>query len=184
MVSLIEELEAREAAARARVEELEAEIAELTSRLVGEREAWPRLRVTRETVTQVLAELSGQDVTETAPLREPVAAEAQVEPEVRVVGSIMVPHWREGLTTDVLPDVYRDIVEVIADASSPMQAKQIVPRIGLPAVTAKIEGTRGKLKRLVERGWLMESQPGRFAPAHPAPDGESANSRNDKGSSL
>jgi hypothetical protein len=51
---------------------------------------------------------------------------------VRVVGAIMVPHWREGLTTDVLPDVYRDIVEVIADASGPMQAKQIVPRIGLP----------------------------------------------------
>ncbi|HKR50957.1 MAG TPA: hypothetical protein VJT72_15510 [Pseudonocardiaceae bacterium] len=178
MVSLIEELEAREAAARVRVEELEAEIAELTSRLAGEREVWSRLRVARETVTEVLAELSGQDVAEPVTLQEPV------EPEVRVVGAIMVPHWREGLTRDVLPDVYRDIVEVIADASGPMQAKQIVPRIGLPAVTAKIEGTRGKLKRLVERGWLVEDQPGRFAPAHPVPDGESANSRNDKGSSL
>ncbi|GHE02613.1 hypothetical protein GCM10010339_26450 [Streptomyces alanosinicus] len=29
-----------------------------------------------------------------------------------------------------------------------------MPRIGLPAMPAKIEGTRGKLKRLVERGWL------------------------------
>lgn len=47
---------------------------------------------------------------------------------------------------DVLPDVYRDIVEVVADAAKPVQAKQIVPRIGLPTVTAKIEGTRGKLK--------------------------------------
>ncbi|WP_020124879.1 hypothetical protein [Streptomyces canus] len=184
MVSLIEELEAREAAARVRVEELEAEIVELTARLVGEREVWSRLRVTRETVAQVLAELSGQDVAETASLREPVAAEEPVEPVVRVVGAVMVPHWREGLTTDVLPDVYRDIVEVIADASGPMQAKQMLPRIGLPAVTAKIEGTRGKLKRLVERGWLIEDQPGRFAPAHRGPGGESANSRNDKGSSL
>ncbi|MFJ4633918.1 hypothetical protein [Streptomyces sp. NPDC088847] len=43
-----------------------------------------------------------------------------------------------------------------------MQAKQIVPRIGLEATTAKIEGTRGKLKRLVERGWLDEDAPGRF----------------------
>ncbi|WP_328753066.1 hypothetical protein OHT57_46830 [Streptomyces sp. NBC_00285] len=34
-------------------------------------------------------------------------------------------------------------------------------------MTAKIEGTRGKLKRLLERGWLIEDQPGRFAPAHP-----------------
>ncbi|MFF2431688.1 hypothetical protein [Streptomyces mirabilis] len=91
---------------------------------MGEREIWSRLRVTRETVAQVLAELSGQDVAETAPLREPVARETQVEPEVRVVGAVMVPHWREGLTTDVLPDVYRDIVEVIADASGSMQAKQ------------------------------------------------------------
>ncbi|KKD02127.1 hypothetical protein TN53_42265, partial [Streptomyces sp. WM6386] len=88
------------------------------------------------------------------------------EQPVRVVGAIMVPHWREGLSADALPDVYRDIVEVVADASTPMQAKQIVPRIGLPAVTAKIEGTRGKLKRLVERGWLTEDQPGLFALAH------------------
>jgi len=73
MVSLIEELEAWEAAARVRVEELEAEIAELTARLEGERQVWSRLRVTRETVAQVLAELSGQDLAETAPLQEPVA---------------------------------------------------------------------------------------------------------------
>ncbi|MDQ0596118.1 multidrug efflux pump subunit AcrA (membrane-fusion protein) [Streptomyces canus] len=131
MVSLIEELEAREVAARGRVEELEADIAELTARLEGEREA-SRLRVTRETVAEVLAELSGQDVAETAPLREPVAPQTQVEPEVRVVGAIMVPHWREGLTRDVLPDVYQDIVEVIADASGPMQARQIVPGSGCP----------------------------------------------------
>ncbi|MBO8191079.1 hypothetical protein ITI46_05125 [Streptomyces oryzae] len=43
MVSLIEELEAREAAARVRVEELESHIAELTVRLEVERETWSRL---------------------------------------------------------------------------------------------------------------------------------------------
>ncbi len=43
MVSLIAELETRETAARVRVEELEAEIAELTSRLAGEREVRSRL---------------------------------------------------------------------------------------------------------------------------------------------
>lgn len=160
MGSLIEELEVRETAARLRVEDLEAQIVELTARLEGEREAWSRLRVTRETVAGVLAELSGRDVAET------VAAQVPVEPEARVVGVIMVPHWREGLSADGLPDVYRDIVEVVSDASGPLQAKQIVPRIGLPVVTGKIEGTRGKLKRLVERGWLIEDQPGRFALAH------------------
>ncbi|MFJ2235067.1 hypothetical protein [Streptomyces sp. NPDC087859] len=103
----------------------------MTARLEGEREA-SRLRAARETVAAVLAELSGQDVAETAPMREPVAPQTQVEPEVRVVGAIMVPHWRQGLTTDVLPDVYQDIVEVIADASGPMQAKQIVSGSGCP----------------------------------------------------
>jgi hypothetical protein len=163
MVSLIEELEAREAAARVRVEELESQIAELTARLEAERETWSRLRVTRETVAEVVAEMSVPDTA-----GEPGPEEPAEPAPVRVVGAVMVPHWREGLSVDALPDVYRDIVEVVADASTPMQAKQIVPRIGLPAVTAKIEGTRGKLKRLVERGWLTEDQPGLFALAHRA----------------
>jgi hypothetical protein len=165
MGSLIEELEARELAARTRVEALETEITELTARLEGEREAWSRLRITRETVAEVITDLGGSGTT--APVAVGPEPEVAVEPEVRVVGAIMVPHWREGLSVDVLPDVYRDIVEVVADAAKPMQAKQIVPRIGLPAVSGKIEGTRGKLKRLVERGWLMEDQPGRFTAAHP-----------------
>ncbi|MEU9244420.1 hypothetical protein [Streptomyces sp. NPDC048385] len=166
MASLVEELEAREAAARLRVEDLQARIAELAGRLEVEREAWSRLRVTRETVAEVLAEISGAGAP-VGPPQEAMAAEESSEP-VRMVGAIMVPHWREGLSVDVLPDVYRDIVEIVADATKPMQAKQIVPRIGLPAVTAKIEGTRGKLKRLVERGWLSEERPGLFALAHPA----------------
>jgi hypothetical protein len=57
-----------------------------------------------------IAELAGQDMAEPVTLQEPV------EPQVRVVGAIMVPLWREGLTMDVLPDVHRDIVNVIADA--------------------------------------------------------------------
>ncbi|MDH6119714.1 hypothetical protein ABH930_004475 [Kitasatospora sp. GAS204A] len=59
-----------------------------------------------------------------------------------------MPNWQPGIGTEVLPSVYRDIVEAVADASGPVHAKQIVPRIGLPAETAKIEGTRSKLKRL------------------------------------
>jgi hypothetical protein len=169
MASLVEELEAREAAARVRVEDLEARITELTGRLEAEREVWSRLRVTRETVTEVIAEISVSGVVDRP--GEAMAVEdlvAKPEP-VRVVGALMMPHWQEGVSAQVLPDVYRDIVEIVTDATGPMQAKQIVPRIGLPAVTAKIEGTRGKLKRLVERGWLREERPGLFALAHPAP---------------
>ncbi|MFD3842216.1 hypothetical protein ACFWWC_39120 [Streptomyces sp. NPDC058642] len=89
------------------MDELKAEMAQLTSRLAGEREVWSRLRVARATVTEVLAEWARRDVAEPVTLQE--------------------------------PDVLRGIVKVIVDASGPMQAKQIVPRIGLPAVTAKID---------------------------------------------
>jgi hypothetical protein len=66
---------------------------------------------------------------------------------------------------EVLPSDYRDIVEVVADAPGAVRAKQIAPRIGLPVSAAKIEGTRSKLKRLVERGWLDEDTPGLFTVA-------------------
>ncbi|MER6272494.1 hypothetical protein [Streptomyces sp900105755] len=50
MGSLSEELEAREAAARAQVEELESELAEFSGKLELARESLKRLRITRETV--------------------------------------------------------------------------------------------------------------------------------------
>jgi hypothetical protein len=81
-----------------------------------------------------------------------------------VIGVLTVSRWQPGPEAEVLPKTYRDIVEVIQDAPGPVRAKQIVPRIGLPAETAKIEGTRSKLKRLVERGWLHEESPGLFTP--------------------
>ncbi|MFJ9034465.1 hypothetical protein ACIRQP_39690 [Streptomyces sp. NPDC102274] len=59
------------------------------------------------------------------------------------------------------------------DAPGPVRAKQVVPRIGLPAETSKIEGVRSKLKRLVERGWLDEDTPGLFAPPRAQATGSS-----------
>ncbi|MFF4121180.1 hypothetical protein [Streptomyces sp. NPDC001714] len=166
MGSLFEELEAREAAARVRVEELEAELAELSGRLDLARESLERLRIARETVAEVLAEMTpeksavGVDAGRLA-VGEPVAS-AYAGAERQVIGVLSVPNWRPGMGAEVLPQVYRDILEVVADAPGPVRAKQIVPRIGLPAETGKIEGTRSMLKRLVERGWLDEDVPGLF----------------------
>ncbi|MFG2480726.1 hypothetical protein [Streptomyces fagopyri] len=168
MGSLFEELEAREAAARVRVEELEAAIAELSGKLALARDGLERLRVTRETVAEVLAEITPEAATAvvagTSPEGESVAS-AYAGAERQVVGVLTVPNWQPGMTSDVLPSLYRDILEVVADAPGPIRAKQIVPRIGLPAETGKIEGTRSKLKRPVERGWLDEEAPGLFTPA-------------------
>jgi len=174
MVSLPEELQAREAAARQRVEELQAEAAELAVRLEKARADLSRLEITRETVAQVLAELSAAQAAPEAEAREAPVPKA---PAPHGIGVMAVPPWREGLVVQVLPDVYRDIVEIVADAPGPLQAKQIVPRIGLAATTAKIEGTRGKLKRLVERGWLDEDAPGRFTLARHDGDTGRVNSR-------
>ncbi|WP_052744441.1 hypothetical protein [Streptomyces odonnellii] len=80
-----------------RVEELVSPIAESTVRLEAEREAWSRLRVTRETVAEVVAEMSGPDG---APVAEqPVKPTAGDQPG-RLVGAITVPHWRVGRPRD------------------------------------------------------------------------------------
>jgi hypothetical protein len=178
MGSLFEELEAREAAARVRVEELEAAVAELSGRLLLAREGLERLRITRETVAGVLAEITPGAATAVAAGTSPEGgsvASAYAGAERQVVGVLTVPNWQPGMTSDMLPSVYRDILEVVADAPGPIRAKRIVPS-GLPAETGKIEGTRSKLKRLVERGWLDEEAPGLFTPAR-RPTAGTPNSR-------
>lgn len=172
MGSLFEELEAREVAAGVRVEELEAEVAELTGLLEAARGILERLRVARETVAEVMAEMSADDTPVVADVEpeDVVAGQDQASSpyagaERQVVGVLAVPKWQPGMAVDALPRMYQDILEVVRDAPGPVRAKQIVPRIGLPAQPGKIETTRSKMKRLVERGWLDEDVPGLFTVA-------------------
>ena len=60
---------------------------------------------------------------------------------------------------------YRDVVEVLASSGVPLRASQVCQALGLGAQPRHREGMRSKLKRLVGRGWLVESSPGLFAPA-------------------
>jgi hypothetical protein len=163
-----------------RVEDLEAELAVVSGKLELAREGLERLRITRETVAEVLAEMTPEKSAVAFDADRPTGGEpvasAYAGAERHVIGVLTVPNWQPGMGTEVLPRVYRDIVEVVADAPGPVRAKQIVPRIGLPAETGKIEGTRSKLKRLVERGWLDEDTPGMFTPARRRV-GHSPNSR-------
>ncbi|MFD9565813.1 hypothetical protein [Streptomyces sp. NPDC059994] len=125
MGSLFEELEAREAAARVRVEELEEELALVTMQLGQAREGLERLRVTRETVAEVLAEMT-------------VASEAETEVETpdggqvsspyagaerRVVGVLAVPKWQPGMDVKVLPQVYQDICAGREDRGHALEAE-------------------------------------------------------------
>lgn len=155
MGSLIDELQRREAAARAEAEELRRQIAELTEQLSQAEERLSRLVITRQTVDEVLSEAGTG-----APRAEPqVAAPLRRSP---VIGVVMVPPWRAGLEVSVLPREYRDLLEVAEDAGRPLRAGQIAAAAGLPTDRGKVESLRAKLKRLAERGWLAE-EAGLFA---------------------
>jgi hypothetical protein len=79
-----------------------------------------------------------------------------------VTGVLAVPPWRAGLEVSMLPQDYRDLLEVAEDAGRPLRAVQIAAAAGLSTDKAKVETLRAKLKRLVERGWLAE-EAGLFA---------------------
>jgi hypothetical protein len=160
MGSLIDELQRRESAARAEAEELRGRIAELAERLAGVEERLSRLMIAREMVDEVLSEAG----TGIAPTAEPEVTVPAGPGHSPVIGVLAVPPWRAGLEVSVLPQDYRDLLEVAEDAGRPLRAAQIAASAGLSTDRGKVETLRGKLKRLVERGWLAEEAgPGLFA---------------------
>ncbi len=175
MGSLLEVLEAREQAARTRVEGSRAELAALTERLAGEEELLRRLQITRETILEVLggAGVPDEEVVaaggESAPALGPasgqdrrpaaVVAAAPLGPS----GLAPVPAWRPGADGGDLPVAYRRIVQVLAGAGEPLRAMQVCQALGVGGEPRHREGMRVKLKRLAARGWLAEAAPGRFA---------------------
>jgi hypothetical protein len=121
--------------------------------------------ITRQTVGEVLSEAG----VGTAPAAEPgVAPPPRRSP---VIGVVTVPPWRAGLEVSVLPQEYRDLLEVAEDAGRPLRAGQVAAAAGLSTDRGKVETLRAKLKRLAERGWLAEDA-GLFA--LPARNGSSA----------
>jgi hypothetical protein len=172
MGSLIDELQRREAATREEAEELRGRIAQLSERLAGVEERLSRLVITRETVEEVL---NGSGA-EAAPAAAPDGVAPPRSGPLSAVGVLAVPPWEAGLEASVLPEAYRDLLEVAEDAGRPLRAAQIAAAAGLSTDKAKVEGLRSKLKRLVERGWLAgEAGPGLFGLAVRNGTGEVAN---------
>lgn len=135
MASVMGLSEARETAAQVRVEELREE-----AEAVLERRAIARVELAEDLAGP------GPEACH-SPESAPAVAEAPV------AGSA-VPHWRVGLTTEVLaPDYQRPVGVLEAEAGgSGLRAREPAGRLGLEAVPAKIEGMWSKVKRLVERG--------------------------------
>ncbi|MCX4564571.1 hypothetical protein OHA02_51690 [Streptomyces phaeochromogenes] len=162
MVSWLEELDRRESAAREEIAELRDQIEELARRLAEREDVLSRLQITRETMTEIL---SGDETVSVAGAEADAGEEEMEEhrlPAGSPVGVRLVPHWTPELAVEVLPGSYRDVVEVLQDAVHPMRAHHLCAALGLSTDKSKVEGFRAKLKRLVERGWLVEEEPGLF----------------------
>jgi hypothetical protein len=161
MGSLIDELQRREAAVRAEAEQLRGQIAELAERLAGVEEQLSRLVIAREVVDEVLAGATTAEVSPASGQLEVMASPGTGHSSA--AGVLVVPPWRAGLEVSVLPQDYRDLLEVAEDAGRPLRAGQIAAAAGLSTDRGKVETLRAKLKRLVERGWLAEEAgPGLF----------------------
>lgn len=145
MPSMRAVLESREKAALVRVEVL-------SHRVIG--------------LEQYLEALAEQDesapgaVAVGAPVEEPAAGPRRA-----------VARKDGGVSVEVLGPDYRRIMTVFKDTGGGgLTAKQVAVKLGWdPAVAARVEGARGRMKRLVERGWLVEEKPGRFTLPAPCP---------------
>jgi hypothetical protein len=158
-------LEARETAARERVERAREDLARVVAVLAEAERVVERLVIAREAVAEVLAE----------PVVPAVAlVEGGAESAATRAGAVprsTVPHRRDGLTRAVLAPDYQRIMSVLEDEAAAGQggtrARALTAALGLEAVPAKIEGVRSKARRLVDRGWLAQIQPGVFSVVTP-----------------
>jgi hypothetical protein len=69
----------------------------------------------------------------------------------------------------VLPDhpAYQQILTGFADLGRPLRARDLCVALDLPIAAKHTENIRSKLKRLVSRGILIETEPGLFTQPRP-----------------
>jgi hypothetical protein len=136
---LLDKIDAREQALTREAGQTQTLIDELTAKLRELNEAISHLQITRKT----LISLAGQDDS------QPAAEPAELSP--------------------ALPDhpAYQQILSAFADLRRPLRARDLCLALDLPIVSKNTENIRSKLKRLVSRGILVETEPGLFAQPHP-----------------
>ncbi|MEU1450158.1 MULTISPECIES: hypothetical protein [Streptomyces] len=174
MASVVGLLEARELAARERVEGLREEVDRVLAELADAETDWKGWVIARQRVGEVFAESPKTGASAVAPTSaggDParVASPEQSAPSpARPVrpGSI-VPVWRPGLAAGALAVDYQRILALLAGRSSPggetVSCQELAAGLGLEPTSANIEGrVRSRAKRLTDRGWLAEPVPGRF----------------------
>ena len=136
---LLDRIDAREQALTREAGQAQAQIDELTARLRELSEAISDLQVTRKTLISLAGHDDGQ----------PAAEPAGPPPAV--------------------PDhpAHQQILTAFADLRRPLRARDLCQALDLPIVSKNTENIRSKLKRLVSRGILVETEPGLFTQPHP-----------------
>jgi hypothetical protein len=137
---LLDMIDAREAALAHQAEQARAQIDELAAKLRELDEAIDHLQITRKTLLGLAA--------------EPEPSTGRVELEA---------------PPPVLPDhpAYQEILAVFASTGQPMRARDLCQAMDMPIEPRNTENIRAKLKRLVSRGILTETEPGLFTQPRP-----------------
>ncbi|WP_181384284.1 hypothetical protein [Streptomyces sp. NWU49] len=74
-----------------------------------------------------------------------------------------IPHRRPDVEETILPPEYQRTLAAVRQAAGPVMARQVGEMLGVDiSVRAKLEPLRGKLVKLVGRGWLRKLPDGRF----------------------
>jgi len=176
MPSMRAVLEARREAAVVRVEELEAELERVRADLADAEEVLKRRAIGLE---EYLEALAGEEVP-----AEMVVGVSQRKP---VGPRRAVPHRENAAGAGDLSVDYQAVMAAAAEAGvEGLGARRAAVVLGWDSASAsRVEGARARLKRLVERGWLVAAKPGRFTlPASEETDDAGAAGRPGGGSSA
>lgn len=155
MPSMRAVLEARRKAAAVRVEELEAELERVRADLADAEEVLRRRSIGLEQYLEALSEEEAPAVVAVGSLpRKPVGPRRAV------------PHRENAAGVEDLSVDYQALMAAALDAAADgLGARRAAVVLGWDSASvSRVEGARARLKRLVERGWLVEEKPGRFMP--------------------
>ncbi|PWI05270.1 hypothetical protein DIZ27_38025 [Streptomyces sp. NWU339] len=168
MPSVVGLLEEHELAARRRVDGLREEADRIQAELAAAELEWQEWVIARRRVGAVLAPAGSGTAGAEAVTDPPGTAARSVSGDAATPKS-QVPVWCEGLAWSALPVDYQRILTTLADRArlgqGPMTCQELAAVFGMDVVPARVEALRSKAKRLVARGWAVESAPGRFTPA-------------------
>ncbi len=153
MPSMRAVLEARRKAAVVRVEELEAELERVRADLADAEEVLRHRAIGLEQYLEALAEEE-----------QPAETVVGVSQRKAVGPRRAVPHRENAAGLEDLSVDYQAVMAAAAEAGAEgLSARRAAVVLGWDSASAsRVEGARARLKRLVERGWLVEAKPGKF----------------------